>query len=589
MSQYFLLFSMLTVLFITACDQYPKINTQFNNTATSSTITQKSEIFGKSEQLKPVADITAGMQLSDSCQECHGRDGNKTVAGSPYIAGQQTRYLLSAMKSYISGKRKNDGMKTALQSFSETDLLNLATYYNGQTSNWKQLKSIAKTKAIIVNKKTIAMGKRKAKICAGCHGEKGNTPVNGVAALAGLPPEYFRSAILSYFNKNRHEKTTVMNHFKNTISKSDINYLAAYFSTQTPKITRYAGKGDVKIGKKLGSKSCNNCHGVNGNSGNPTIPSLTGQNIDYLIKALGAYKNGLRKNKMMQDVVTTLKSNHIENLAAYYANQKPKKLVPNIITQSKGFNPIRQGGNIAVACNGCHGVKGNSTLSNTPSLAGLDPQYLSVAINAYINGQRRHDTMKNFVANLSEMDVEKVSLYYATQMPTAMVNTIKGDAAVGEAIANACTSCHGDDGNSSQANIPSIAGQDPEYIVSAIKAYKDGKRLDKNMQTAVAELTNSDIANYAAYFSAQTRIKPEIRILEAPEVLAEKCFRCHGRKGLGTDNKIPRLAGQLESYLFNSLRQYSNETRKQSTMHAMSAHLSLIELKAIAKYFAHQK
>jgi len=571
----------LAIFFISACGKDQKAEAPAAETA---------QVGAEGTVPAPlVADKEAGKQLAEKCQECHGNDGNKTVDGSPYLSGQQTDYLQLAMKSYLSGEREHEAMKSALQDLTDADLLNLAAYYNDQKPDWKQIKSTEKPKGIVVNKRTIALGKNISSRCSGCHGEKGSEPIDGSPAIAGLQPLYFKSAFLDYFKANRREKKDIMKHFSRSLSKSDIAHLATYYSVQTPKKTQFPIKGNATAGKNLATQACDGCHGMGGNSGNPTIPSLTGQNTSYLVFALNTYKNGMRKNKMMKDAVASLKKSQMVNLAAYYAKQKPKKMSATETKLATGFDPIGQGGNIAAACNGCHGANGNSSVPGTPSLSGLNPQYITSAITAYKNGQRKHEMMKGFVANLSESDMEKVSLYYAAQEPTAMVNSIKADAAAGESLASACTACHGDHGDSSQANTPSIAGQEPGYIVTAMNDYKSGKRQDEAMKNAVAELSEASIKNYAAYFAAQARSKPEIRAPEAPEVLAEKCIRCHGEKGLSADGKIPRLAGQLESYLLNALQQYGDESRKNSTMHAMSSNLSPLEQKAIAEYFAQQK
>ncbi len=612
-----LLVCVLAVAFISACSKEPEKSTATTATtagaevilsATSKTnpalaadsapapTTEKGQngtTEPGSEPQELVADKEAGKQLAQQCQKCHGIDGNKTVDGSPYLAGQQSKYLVTAMQSYLDEEREHEEMKNALQALTKGDILNLATYYSDQAANWKQVKKAKTTKTIAVNKRTIARGKQLSSQCTGCHGQKGNAPIDGSPSLAGLPPAYFKSAFLDYFKGNRREKKVIMKHFSRSLSKSNVAHLAAYFSTQTPKKTQFPIKGNINAGKKIATQACNGCHGMNGNSGSPTIPSLTGHNANYLVMALQTYKNGMRKNKMMKEAVAKYKNSQLVNLAAYYAKQQPKIISPSAITTSKGFDPIGQGGSIASGCNGCHGANGNSSISGTPSLSGLDPQYITMAINTYKTDQRKHNMMKGFVANLSEADIEKVALYYASQEPAttspARIKTLKADTAAGEAAASACTGCHGDKGNSSQADTPSIAGQEPGYIVSALNAYKSGKRENDAMKNAVAELTSPQIKNFAAYFATQSRSKPEIRLPEAPEVLAEKCFRCHGHNGLSTDGTTPRLAGQLESYLFNALEQYSNETRKQSTMHAMAANLTPLEQKAIAKYFSQLK
>jgi len=575
-----LLIFAIVLFYVSACDKTPNSEAPATDSAT------------RTEKVL-VADPDAGKLLAQKCQQCHGDDGNKSIDGSPYLAGQQTGYLIAAMQSYLNDERPQKDMKNALQALTEDDLLNLASYYNGQDANWKHIKVAKKSSTIAVNKRTISRGKRLSSQCKGCHGEKGNAPINGSPSLAGLPPEYFKSAFLDYFKGNRREKKVIMKHFSRSLSKSNVAHLAAYYSVQIPKKSPFPFNGNAGAEQALASRSCDGCHGLNGNSGSATIPSLTGQNARYLVMALQTYKKGMRKNKLMKDVVTPLKNSQLINLAAHYAKQKPKKIKPATTQQSKSFDPIGQGGNIAAACNGCHGKNGNSSLSGTPSLSGLGPLYITMAINTYKTGQRKHEIMKSLVAKLSDSDIEKVSLYYASQQPTPMpptlIKNIKADPKAAEAMASACTSCHGDMGNSSQADTPSIAGQEPGYMIFAINQYKNGTRKNDSMQNAVAKLTNTDINNYAAYFAMKTRNKPEVRVPEAPKILAEKCFRCHGHNGLSNDEKTPRLAGQLESYLLNALKQYSDETRKQSTMHAMAANLSLLELKAIAQYFAELK
>jgi cytochrome c553 len=66
-----------------------------------------------------------------------------------------------------------------------------------------------------------------------------------------------------------------------------------------------------------------------------------------------------------------------------------------------------------------------------------------------------------------------------------------------------CASCHGADGHSTVVpQYPKIGGQTAEYVVIALKAYRDGRRLGTYaaMMAAVAkQLSDADIANLAAY------------------------------------------------------------------------------------------
>ena len=81
-----------------------------------------------------------------------------------------------------------------------------------------------------------------------------------------------------------------------------------------------AASGDAEVGKKK-SAPCAACHGANGVSASPAFPNLAGQYEDYIVKALGHYKNGKRKNPIMAAQVANLSQKDILDLAAYFSHQ----------------------------------------------------------------------------------------------------------------------------------------------------------------------------------------------------------------------------------------------------------------------------
>lgn len=81
------------------------------------------------------------------------------------------------------------------------------------------------------------------------------------------------------------------------------------------------GKGSAEAGKQK-AMVCAGCHGFDGNSTSPQYPKLAGQHELYLVKALRAYQTGLRKDPLMRQLVAYLSDEDIEDLAAYYADQK---------------------------------------------------------------------------------------------------------------------------------------------------------------------------------------------------------------------------------------------------------------------------
>ncbi|HYC35125.1 MAG TPA: cytochrome c [Usitatibacter sp.] len=94
--------------------------------------------------------------------------------------------------------------------------------------------------------------------------------------------------------------------------------LAASLAFSLPAL---AASGDADVGRKK-SAPCAVCHGPNGVSASPDFPNLAGQYSDYLQTALVHYKNGKRKNPIMQAQVANLTPKDILDLSAYYASQK---------------------------------------------------------------------------------------------------------------------------------------------------------------------------------------------------------------------------------------------------------------------------
>ncbi len=88
-------------------------------------------------------------------------------------------------------------------------------------------------------------------------------------------------------------------------------------------LTGVASAADVVAGAAKAKEVCAACHGVDGNSTDANNPRLAGQYPDYLAKALRDYKSGERNNAIMKGFAATLSRKDIENVAAYFATQKP--------------------------------------------------------------------------------------------------------------------------------------------------------------------------------------------------------------------------------------------------------------------------
>lgn len=90
-------------------------------------------------------------------------------------------------------------------------------------------------------------------------------------------------------------------------------------------------------------------------------------------------------------------------------------------------------------------------------------------------------------------------------MSLASVPAIAGDAAAGEAAYNSkgCSGCHGQGGNSQVPANPALAGKDAAFLQQQMSDFKSGARKNPTMNAMAAMLSDADMANIAAYLSAQ--------------------------------------------------------------------------------------
>ena len=64
------------------------------------------------------------------------------------------------------------------------------------------------------------------------------------------------------------------------------------------------------------------------------------------------------------------------------------------------------------------------------------------------------------------------------------------------------------------------------------------------------------------------------------------CAACHGKNGIGTQDKYPNLAGQKKGYLVSSMKAYKDGTRNNAEMKPMAATLSPKDIEELATYFS---
>ena len=81
-------------------------------------------------------------------------------------------------------------------------------------------------------------------------------------------------------------------------------------------------------------------------------------------------------------------------------------------------------------------------------------------------------------------------------------STFAGNPDAGKMRATICAGCHGQNGISPIPNYPNLKGQNEQYLVKALRAYRDGRRSDPTMSPMAKPLSDKDIDDLAAYFSS---------------------------------------------------------------------------------------
>lgn len=133
------------------------------------------------------------------------------------------------------------------------------------------------------------------------------------------------------------------------------------------------------------------------------------------------------------------------------------------------------------------------------------------------------------------------------------------DLEAGRTKAQVCVACHGEGGNSTNPQIPSLAGQPAQMIATQLYQFREGNRKNDQMSPMAANLSNADMNDLAAYFSSVQRTAPRWRTTPenaaaGPELTKKLyCTQCHGPRLLGQQH-IPGLAGQQSDYLRTQLK-----------------------------------
>lgn len=150
-----------------------------------------------------------------------------------------------------------------------------------------------------------------------------------------------------------------------------------------------------------------------------------------------------------------------------------------------------------------------------------------------------------------------------------------------------CLVCHSKSGIKIDPLRPNILGQKKAYIVSQVKAIRDGSRQSPTMKPVVEKLSDEDIYRIADYFAKQTFIKRESEQINlAGKNVRANCVSCHGMTGKTVNESWPNLAGQNKEYLYKQLLDIESGKRNSPQMSVIVKELTHQEMKDVSEYYS---
>jgi len=171
---------------------------------------------------------------------------------------------------------------------------------------------------------------------------------------------------------------------------------------------------DAEAGRQK-AQTCAACHGPDGNSANPAVPSLAGQPAQFISMQLFQFREGNRKNDQMTPMAAKLSNADMNDLAAYFASLKAAAPARKAAPEHAAAAPaLTQKYN----CVQCHGpaLMGQQHI---PRLAGQQMDYLRAQLRGF-KAQTRADidgNMTSAAQPLTDADIDTLADYLSALAP----------------------------------------------------------------------------------------------------------------------------------------------------------------------------
>lgn len=204
-------------------------------------------------------------------------------------------------------------------------------------------------------------------------------------------------------------------------SRADVQTEMAERATIVAEVERRLSSNEEREKAMIAGKEritlCATCHGSDGNATKPEYPNLASQNPAYIIEQMAKFKDGRRKNFVMQALVRSFTLEDKVNLALYFSENALKPVAEaNPVLAAKGERKFKE------TCAMCHGENGRGELGYA-RLAGQQIGYVSMTLKRFRANARKavdfdetkrsNARMEQVTQFLTDTDIEALSHYIA--------------------------------------------------------------------------------------------------------------------------------------------------------------------------------
>jgi len=164
------------------------------------------------------------------------------------------------------------------------------------------------------------------------------------------------------------------------------------------------------------ANTCVGCHGINGISSGPAIPSIGGMSEAYFTETMNAYRDGSRPSTIMTRLAKGYSDQDIADMAKYFANLKYVQ-----VEQKHDKDMAAQGKRLhSTFCDRCHDAAGTVAKDDSGFLSGQMKPYLEYSMQDFTSGTREYterrmkQEVEKLVAQHGDKGIQMLIEYYAS-------------------------------------------------------------------------------------------------------------------------------------------------------------------------------